>query len=88
VARNVWSAAKSSIVSCTVAKVEKVDIRERKIFDVSFLQVAASEHEAIWILVRQLSQEHAISDTKDGGARSDRKRNRNNRGDSKDGTLA
>ena len=59
------------IVFRSVAQVKKVGVRKRKIFDVASLQVAANQHQALWILVRKFPQQHAISDTKDGRAGTD-----------------
>ena len=89
VARNVLTRSEIlEIVFCAIAQVEKVDIRKRKVFDVSFLQVAAGEDQSVWIFVRKLSQQHAVSDTKDGRAGADSQGDGDDRCDCKYGTLA
>jgi hypothetical protein len=76
------------VILCAIAQVEKVDIRKRKVFDVSFLHVTAREDQAFWILVWKLSQQHTVGNTKNRRAGAHGKGDSDDRGDSKNGVLA
>src|SRR4030095_881229 len=73
---------------CTVAKIEKVGIRKGKVFDIPFLQISARQDQALWIAVRQLRHQHAVSDTKDRRAGADSESDGDHDCDREYGTLA
>ena len=60
----------------------------RKVFDVPFLQIAAGQDQSLWILVRKLPQQHAVSDAKDRGAGTDSEGDCDHDCDREYGTLA
>src|SRR6185436_12385919 len=72
----------------TIAEVEVVDVRQRKVFHVSRLQVVAGKDQAIRILVRKLPQQDAVGDAEDRRARADGQGDRDDNGDGENRALA